>query len=207
MDKDWTQKELKDKIKALEKERDELRHCTDPEYLELMKKVRDIKDKWFKEKEPVRDDLYSQIQLTKQDLEAVKNKNKLHIPIEIEEWFRRYSSGIDFGYKPLKIRWISDCENWVIVTNPGGTAGTGTAMGTGGYYYGSAEHFLARVGNGEYSRALVDLNTSEESYEPENSYPGWNQYGEVEGGRLTKETKQKLIDMIPQLEKRYQERK
>ncbi len=86
--------------------------------------------------------LREKIQNLRQELKDIKLRNEFQISDDLKKWFRNYLSGINFGYKSPKIVWASPDEHFIIMTSPGGTAGTGTAMGTGAYYYAPSEHYL-----------------------------------------------------------------
>jgi hypothetical protein len=174
-----TQKEIKARLKKIEQLRKSTWRCTDPDYLALMKEAKVIEEKWQKKQQGLREDLETERRCLESDLKALKEKGELKIPDHIKKWLKQYSEGVDWGYGGLKIRWISPDEKWAIITNGGGTAGTGTPMGTGGYYYAEVSHFLGKI-------------TDRGSYN--------NRYAEVEGGRLTNEIKEKLIAAIPKIE-------
>lgn len=174
-----TQKDIKARLKEIEQLRKSTWRCTDPDYLALIKEAKVIEEKWQKKQESFRDDLETERRCLESDLKALKEKGKLKVPDHIKKWLKEYSDGVNWGYGGLNIRWISKDEKWAIITNNGGTAGTGTAMGTGGYYYAEANHFLGRI-------------TERGSM--------YNKYAEVEGGRLTKEVKAKMLAAIPKIE-------
>lgn len=137
---------------------------------------------YFKSIEKKREHLMDAIRECKNDIADAKKKNEIEIPDELKQWWRKYGSGVNFGYGGIRIVWISEDKKWVIITSKGGTAGTGTPMGTGGYYYAPSEHWLACTKLGEYMGR------------PQ------NYFGRIEG-RLTKERKKELINQIPQFEK------
>lgn len=174
-----TQKAIIARLKEIEKLRKNQFHCTDPKYLELINEANKIKQAWYKKQESFREDLNTERKCLESDLIALKEKNELVVPDHIKRWLLEYNQGVDWGYGGLKIRWISEDEKWCIITNGGGTAGTGTPMGSGGYYYAETKHFLGRTDRkGGFT----------------------NRFGEVYGGKLTKEVKAKMIAMIPQFE-------
>lgn len=175
-----TQKEIKARLKKIEELRKNTWRCNDPKYLALINEANKIKSEWEKSQGSVRADLETERKCLESDLRALKEKNELEVPDHLKKWLKEYSQGVDWGYGGLKIRWISDDEKWCIITNGGGTAGQGTPMGTGGYYYAEASHFLGRT---DYKGGFS------------------NRHGEIRGGRLTNEVKKKLIALIPDLEK------
>lgn len=71
-------------------------------------------------------------------------KEKLVVPNHIQSWLHNWMFGINFGKKPY-IKWISPDEKYVIITTPGGTAGTGTIMGASAYYYASTTQYLVKI--------------------------------------------------------------
>jgi len=178
MDKNFTQKGLNSLIKKLEREYKDSWRCTDPEYQRLQEEAKKIKDEWNKKMDSRRNEINDELRLAKSDLKEIKGQRELKIPEEISKWWRSYKNAMDWGYGGLKIRWISDDNLFVIITNPGSTAGTGTAMGTGGYYYSNSNHWLART---------------------DQPYSGldrkFNHFYEIQGGRLTKSRKEYLIRM------------
>lgn len=176
-----TQTEIKKRIKETEALLAVLRgYPTDTYYKELKRKVREHEERWWKKNEAKREELQSQVRLLKDELRAAKESNEIKIPDYIKAWLKEYHYGVDWGHGGLKIRWISEDEKWAIITNGGGTAGQGTAMGTGGYYYANCSHFLGCI---EHSGSMD------------------NRYAEIEGGRLTQERKAALIASIPEVER------
>lgn len=176
-----TQTEIKKRIKETEAELQKLRgHPTDAEYLELKRKVVEYQNKWWLKNKEKRDELQNQVYLLKDELRAAKEAREIEVPEHIQDWLKEYHRGVDWGYGGLKIRWISEDEKWAIITNGGTTAGTGTAMGVGAYYYANCSHFLGCI---EHSGGME------------------NRYGEIDGGRLTQERKEALIARIPEIEK------
>jgi hypothetical protein len=106
-------------------------------------------------------------------------KKVFEIPNDVAKWFRQYTSGTDWGYGGIKIIYISPKKQYVIVTKKGTTAGTGTAMGTGSYYYSSSSHWIVKVGD-----KARDVGADRQRVE----------------GRLSKEQKAEWIKKILELE-------
>lgn len=179
-----TQKELLAEIKRCEEKIIDLENYRKniPGFAEAEKKLQNQKYDYLNSIENERLEIREWIRNYNRQISELKKKNELIIPDEIVKWFREYGSGVNFGYNGIKIVWISKDKRWVIITNKGGTAGTGTAMGTASYYYAVTEHWLACVDKGRY----LDRPT--------------NCFGRIEG-RLTKELKNKLINSIPEFEK------
>lgn len=175
-----TQKAIKARLKEIERLRKETWHCNDPKYLELINEANKIKAAWQEGQRSIREDLNTERRCLESDLKALKEKTEFKVPDHLQKWLKEYSQGVDWGHGGLKIRWISEDEKWCIITNGGGTAGQGTPMGTGGYYYAEASHFLGRT---DYKGGFN------------------NRHGEIHGGKLTNEVKEKLIALIPALEK------
>lgn len=183
-----TQKEINQEIRNLENQIEDIRDIRKnrPEYAELEKRMEKIRREYREETESQVDVWRSDIQALKKEIARKKEDNKIQLSDRVQQWFRKYLSGVDFGYKKPRIVWISEDERYVIVTNPGGTAGQGTAMGTGGYYYAGSDHWLTEIiEGGTYigrSHGGVDS-------------PKWLTHG----GRLTKEIKQKMIAFTEEL--------
>jgi hypothetical protein len=141
-----TKKEIKIKIKELENKIKDLYsypiHI--PEYQNLIDRANQLKFKYLEKINPVREQYYSEIYQLKQELQKSKKK-ELIISENLKNWFHNWQRGVDFGYKDPYIRWISPNEKYVIITSPGGTAGQGTAMGSGNYYYAQTNHYLVKV--------------------------------------------------------------
>lgn len=112
------------------------------------------------------------------------------IPEELDRYVRyKWASGIDFGYGGVSVRYLDPQNRFLIITENGSTAGTGTAMGTGGYYYAQCEHFITFPQYGCYLEAYLPHNKGKEYGERSN-----NKMFEVEGGRLTNAIKKSLIE-------------
>lgn len=88
----------------------------------------------------------------------------------------------------------------MIVTNPGGTGGTGTAMGTSGYCYYPSDHWLIEIiENGIYMRTYQSGERTYQSGERINSPKRMHHEG-----RLTKEVKNKMIAFTEELRNKTQ---
>jgi hypothetical protein len=118
----------------------------DQEISDLQKKLRAMEDKYLKE---VRDPKLKELYDEKSDLEQQFKEVTVDLADTFDanqkKWWKEYRSGIDFGSGGVYIRAISPCKKYVIVTNKGCTAGTGTPMGTMGYYYAPTSHWLAVI--------------------------------------------------------------
>lgn len=180
--KQRTQKDINQEIKNLENQIDDTRNIRKhrPEIVELEKKIQDIRDKYHEETDSLIVCWRSDIAQLKKELKNKKEDGQIQLSEKIQKWFRNYLNGVDFGYKDPKIVWISPDERFVIITSPGGTAGTGTPMGTGGYYYAASTHWLSEIIEGQ-------------SYLSR----GNSKFLEHEG-RLTKEIKEKMITLAEQ---------
>lgn len=177
-----TQKDINQEIKVLEAKIDDIQNIRkhSPELVELESKIRKIKDEYYEKNKVSISCLESDIQALKKELKNKKEGNGIILSERIKKWFREYQSGVQFGYKDPKIVWVSEDERFVIITSPGGIAGTGTAMGTGAYYYAASTHWLTEVIDGKKYRE----NASK-----------WMEHE----GRLTKEVKQKMIEYTHEL--------
>jgi hypothetical protein len=183
-----TLKAIQTDIKTLETQLDDIKdirkHC--PELVKLEEQIQKIKENYREEINAQVNCWESDIQQLNKELKDKKEDNKLQLSEKVEKWFRHYKSGVSWGYKEPKIVWISPDERFAIITAPGSTAGQGTAMGTGGYYYASSTHWLTEiVENGTYSSMRRDGVASLKEMEFE--------------GRLTKEIKAKMIARAEEL--------
>lgn len=173
-----TQKAIKNEIDTLEADiankKNYRKNC--PKIVELEKEIQQLRQQYFEENQSTIDCWESDLEALKDELKKKKSEKALYIPEKLEKWFRKYKSGVSFGYGGIKIIWISPDERFVILTCPGATAGTGTAMGTGGYYYALSSHYL------------VDTLESD-------SHVGRNSYMKEVEGRLTKDAKKELIKL------------
>lgn len=121
-----------------------------------------------------------EIRLKKKELKS----NKSPEFIIINKWVQsKYCSGVDFGYGGIKLRYIDPNMKYIICTNGGGTAGTGTPMGTGGYYYSGADHFVVFPQFGIY----IDSKLPHYQYRSTNTMF-------TEHGKLTNEVRNKMIE-------------
>ena len=177
-----TQKEINQEIKNLENQIDDTRNLRKhrPEIVELERKIEAIRASYREETETSIACWKSDIEQLKKELKNKKEDNQIQLSEKVKKWFRNYLSGVSFGYKDPKIIWISPDERFVIITSPGGTAGTGTPMGTGGYYYAASTHWITEIVEG---KSYLD-------------------FGEVKllehEGRLSKEIKEKMITLAEQ---------
>lgn len=113
---------------------------------------------------------------------------------KLMKWFKyTYQRGVDFGYNGVSIRYVDPANRYIIVTSNGSTAGTGTAMGTGGYYYAESDHFVAFPQFGDYLEGRL----------PDKPGRSANKRFEVRGGRLTNEVKNSLIKQANDYCKEY----
>lgn len=112
-------------------------------------------------------------------LKETKSRKK-NIHPNITDWLIRvYSSGIDWGYGGIKVTYVHPENLFIIVTNKGSTAGTGTAMGTGGYYYSPSSHWVV-FPQFEIHRAKMPCGSSRNEFFSQD-------------GRLTNAIKEKMI--------------
>jgi len=170
-------------ITALQKENRELdkkvkdlrNNITDPEYIATKKKLEELRRAWFSRVDILIAQMRKRMSENETKIKELKDVKTTVYSERITSWFARYQSGVHFS-GGLKITWVSEDENWVIVSNGGGIAGQGTAQGTGGYYYSGSEHWLTDT-KGTWIRGSRRLGTVQ--------------------GRLTNEKKQELINKIP----------
>lgn len=184
-----TQKDINQEIKTLESQIDDIQNIRKhrPELVELEEKINKIKQNYREEIETQVSVWNSDIYALKNELKKKKIEGQIQLSERVEKWFRNYKSGIGWGYKEPKIVWISEDERYVIITNPGGTAGTGTAMGTGGYYYASSTHWLTET--------IEGYTYLGQSRGAAGTAPKWLEFD----GRLTKEKKAEMIAFAEEL--------
>lgn len=179
-----TQKDIKQEIENLDNQIFQIKKYPS-EIIELEKKLYDMKNAHLDEVRPQVNVWKSDIEALKLELRKKKEENQIQLSERVEKWLSKYTSGVSFGYAEPKIVWISEDERFVIITSPGGTAGTGTAMGTGGYYYAASTHWLADTTNP--ARYIGDGGKGNR----------WMEHD----GRLTKEVKEKMIAYTEELRK------
>lgn len=141
-----TQAEINREIKEAEKEEQFFFagiYRQDKELIELKNSIESRRKEIAKDAVPKLEDVRSRLKILRSDLEYIKKQKVVGIPEDLQDWWKSYNSGIDWGYNGLKIRWISDDHRFVIITNPGSTAGTGTVMGSLAYYYAATDHWIA----------------------------------------------------------------
>ncbi len=183
-----TQKDINQEIKAIEAQIEDTKNIRKhrPEYAELEKKMEAIRRAYREETDSLISCWESDIQALKKELKKKKEENKLQLSEDVQRWFRKYLGGVNFGYKEPRIVWISEDEKYVIITSPGSTAGTGTAMGTGAYYYAQSTHWLTEIFEGG-----TYLGSTRDSVKS----PTWLEFD----GRLTKEKKEEMIAFVETL--------
>lgn len=183
-----TQKDINQEIKAIEVQIEDTKNIRKhrPEYAELEKKMEVIRAAYREATDSLISCWKSDIQALKKELKNKKEENKLQLSGDVQRWFRKYLSGVSFGYKEPRIVWISEDEKYIIITSPGGTAGTGTAMGTGGYYYASSSHWLTEIVEGGSYMGHTEKGIRS---------PKWLEHE----GRLTKDKKEEMIAFVETL--------
>jgi hypothetical protein len=183
-----TQKDINQEIKSIEAQIEDTKNIRKhrPEYAELENKMDAIRRAYREETDSLIYCWESDIQALKKELKRKKEDNKLQLSETVEKWFRKYLSGVNFGYKSPRIVWVSEDEKYAIITSPGSTAGTGTVMGTGAYYYAQSTHWLTEIfEGGTYLGHSHGGITSKK----------WLEFD----GRLTKEKKEEMIALVETL--------
>lgn len=169
-------------IEGLKKLLDEIKADKDKFYREnVSAPVKKLEAELLKKNEIFLKAYYEKIHTVQQEIFDRKNAAAAISKIDsrIIDWVRYdYSAGVDFGYNGLSVRYVDPGATFLILTNNGGTAGTGTAMGTGAYYYANADHFVCFPVLGGYMAR--------------NEFGG-NYHFKIEGGRLTNDRKNSLI--------------
>ena len=190
-------KDLHKEIQQLKTELRELRpsryfESKYKEYAKLLDQVYTLQQK----RQQFEDDHYDEysehlhtLQNKIQELESIKvaaqKESAIKIPQEIEYWFyTHYCSGTSFGYgsnrNNIKIVYLSPDKKYGIVTNKGSVGW----VGIGTFEYHKSSHWVIKIN--------IDI---KQSHLTRN-----NHYGEIEG-RLTKEKKQDMLNLIDQLRK------
>ena len=173
-----TQKQIKKEIDILKKSIPNV--YNDETYIKMEQELNKYKNKFNKDNLKKKNSIFILIKDYENQLEELKIKNSLTIPESINKWFNDYKSGVDFGYKGIKIVWISDDNKWVIISQ-GGTTYISDRTGP---KYGCSEHWLAKANGGRWSDGNSFC-----------SIDGRWTRGSIEG-RLTKEKKNNLINLI-----------
>lgn len=177
--KEDTIKFWKDEMAVAEKTIEEI-SAFPKEVQELFNKAYAARDNYYKSVRQKREETNNYINHCKKRIEQIKEAKELDIPSEVEKWFRQYISGVDWGYKDPKIIHVSSDNQFIIVKHSGSTAGTGTAMGTGSYYYAKTHHWIAQVNASKY----IDWGNSQKN-------EACSHYG-----RLTKVHKELMLQYI-----------
>lgn len=183
-----TQIQIKERINEIG---DEIRnlyraHYQDKEYLKLVRKAEKIKKRIQNKNESEIEKLHKERNKLKEELKNKKLSKRLQLSDYLLNWIKQYMIGVNWGYKDPYISWHSNDERFVILTNPGETAGQGTAMGTMGYYYAPTDHTVIDTktpSNGLHSNKL-----------------GYEIGARIEG-RLTKENKKLLLEQLEKYKK------
>src|SRR5690349_11383389 len=106
------------------------------EYQKQLEKNNEIQIKSYQDK-------MSEVRNAIAEKKTQLKQSKSSFDEKIVKWVKRdFQSGVNFGYGGITLRYVDPKERYIIVTNNGGTAGTGTAMGTGSYYYAECSHFV-----------------------------------------------------------------
>jgi hypothetical protein len=124
------------------------------EYVALEAEIQQLQGRLRQAKQNYQASVADEIAAKESDIKALKMQQlretnpAFQYSIPLLSWFNRWGRGIDWGQGGVRLRWVSPNQNWVIITAGGGTAGQGTPMGTGAYYYAAATHYLYRVVDG-----------------------------------------------------------
>jgi len=156
--KEDTIKFWKDEMAGAEKNLEEI-NTLPKEVQELFNKAHAAKDNYYKSVRQKREETNSYINHCEKRIEQIQAAKQLSIPSDVDKWFHKYVSGVDWGYNSPKIIHVSSDNQFVIVRSSGGTAGTGTAMGAGSYYYAKTQHWIAQVNGPKY----IDWNNSQKN--------------------------------------------
>lgn len=184
-----TIKSIKAEIIRLETENSQLKNYRDAisGYVELENKLAAMRKEYIEGIAPILQQNNIWIREYAKYIIEIQKQKQIVLSPKVNQWFTNWKRGVHFGYEDPKIVWISENEEYVIIAIKGGTAGQGTAMGTGGYYYSKTQHYIASL---KVQRTYLDS----------------NYYGQV-NGRLTKEAKQKLIGLIEQLNQKIESKR
>jgi len=189
MDKPKTLAGLKQVLADLENDKSEFYGKT------ILKPVNELRQKLNNQNRKFMEAYDEKIRAVKLEIKAKQlelKQKKTKYP-EIEKWLDRvYGGGVNWGYGGLKLRYVDPNNMFIIVTNKGTKAGQGTAMGTAGYYYATAENFVVFPQYGTYFRSEM----------PHGKHTS-NQMFRIEGGKLTTENKNNLIKQAKEYCKQY----
>lgn len=176
---------LKTLLKETERDRTRFEHE------HVTKKVREYERQLYTENELYLKAYRDKISQIKNEI-ALKEqslKEKRKIPEHLQRYLdRTWSSGVDWGYTGVTLRYVDPKNRFWIVTSNGGTGGTGTAMGTGGYYYAECSHFVTFPQYGDYLNCRLPDRK-------DNSFFSSNTRWETHGGKLSKERMKTLIEL------------
>jgi hypothetical protein len=150
---------------------EEIRKLKD-EIKDIYQRAEDVRRNFVKENEITIQQKREKIAELEKSIEPKKRK-ELEIPENIQEWFRQYTSGINWGYGGIKIVYVSPKQKYVIFSNKG-------AMGSTGSFW-RPEYFPSKhwIVNTEVKRGF-GLGDRIMEFE----------------GRLTKEKRQEMINYI-----------
>jgi hypothetical protein len=174
-----TQTEIRNKIKELTKERKALLY--NEELGKVQKEYRDKLDAYYKKIRPEKDKIDEEIETLRKELSKRKDDRLPIISKRLEDWLQGYTRGATFGPQGLKIKEIlDDKERFVLVYNPGHTYWARR----GEFHYGSSSYwitdtFIQKQWLGNTTKIMGT---------------------EVEG-RLTKEVKKKLLEVLEEYKK------
>lgn len=176
---------LKSILKNLEKD------YRDFEKTNVSAKVREYQTELYKQNEVFLKDYRDKISEVRNSIAAkeLELSAKAKIPKEYQAYLRGpWSSGIAWGYGGVTLRYIDPKNRYWIATSNGGTGGQGTAMGTGGYHYCVCQHFVTFPQYGGFH------DSSFGSKRLPDGISGFNSRFQIEGGRLTNEMRDALIE-------------
>lgn len=181
MEKPKTLSGLESLLKELKKDEAAFR------YKEVTKPIEDFRRSIWQKNKVFLDKYDEKIHAVEQEIRLKKKELQNKRPPEfiiMERWVKgKYSSGVNWGYGGISLKYIDPEFKYIIATSKGGTAGTGTAMGTGGYYYATAEHFVT----------FPQFGTWRESRLPHYEGRSSNQMFSEEG-KLTNEVRNRMIE-------------
>ena len=147
--KEETIKFWQEEFDRAEKERMDMQ--SPPQHVKiLIEKANKAKKEYYRSIQKTLNEKSDYMRLCRVKINEIRQQKAFVIPADIQKWFNKYISSMDWGYKSPEIIHISENKEYIIVRNTGGTAGTGTVMGTGGYYYAKTSHWIAKVGGNEY---------------------------------------------------------
>ncbi|MCK9543664.1 MAG: hypothetical protein M0R03_16720 [Novosphingobium sp.] len=177
-----TQKEILEKINSKKKEIKDLRLGLN----EIEREYREKRRAFFQKIRPEEEKLQNEIGDLTNQLKEIKSKRELKISERLQKWLIKYKSGVDWGPGGLIIKEIyGEDERFVLINNPGHEywSGIGSSYGRSSWWI--ADTFIDKGATGQENFGRL--------------------MGKEIEGRLTKEKKKELLDVLEKYKKQLKE--